>query len=100
MRLLAEGHTFDEIAEIRGRQTSTVVSMVADLVERGTLEFQSGWVDHPKKLRIEEACMRLGVERLRTLKDALPPEITFDEIRLVAARLRRQQSQAPAPKDR
>jgi len=100
MRLLAKGHTFDEIAKIRGRQASTVVSMVADLVERGKLEFQSGWVDHPKKVKIEEACMRLGVERLRTLKDALPPEFTFDEIRLVAARLRWQQSQAPAPKDR
>ena len=100
MRLLAKGHTFDEIAKIRGRQASTVISMVADLVERGKLEFQSGWVDHPRRVMIEEACIRLGVERLRTLKDALPPEITFDEIRLVAARLRRQQSQAPAPKDR
>ena len=77
-----------------------MISMVADLVERGKLEFQSGWVDHPRRVMIEEACIRLGVERLRTLKDALPPEITFDEIRLVAARLRRQQSQAPAPKDR
>ena len=100
MRLLAKGHTFDEIATIRGRRASTVISMVADLIERGKVEFQSGWIDHPRKVMIEEACIRLGVERLRTLKDALPPEITFDEIRLVTARLRRQQSEAPAPKER
>jgi hypothetical protein len=30
------------------------------------------------------------LERLKTLKDALPPEITYDEIRLVVARARRE----------
>jgi len=99
-RLLSEGRTFGEIAEIRGRQISTVVAMVADLVQRGDIEFQPGWVEGEKRAEIEEACARLGVERLRTLKDALPPEITFDDIRLVVARLRRQQNPTPALGDR
>ena len=46
---------------------------------------------------IEAACTRAGLDqldRLRPLKDALPPEVTYDEIRLVVARLRREQSQA------
>ena len=42
MRLLAEGRTFQEIANIRGRQVSTVIGTVADLVERGELQFQPG----------------------------------------------------------
>jgi ATP-dependent DNA helicase RecQ len=100
MRLLAEGRTLAEIARIRGRQLATVVAMVADLVQQGECKFQPGWVGHEKHLKIEEACARLGVGRLRTLKDALPPEITFEEIRLVVARLRRQQNEAPAPGDR
>ncbi len=100
MRLLSEGHSFDEIARIRGRRVSTVVSMVADLVQCGKLEFQSKWISHPKLASVEEACMRLGPERLRPLKDALPPEITFDEIRLVTARLRWQQRHPPARRDR
>jgi ATP-dependent DNA helicase RecQ len=103
VRLLGEGRTFQEIAHVRGRQLSTVVAMVADLVERGELDFQVGWVGQDTRSRIEEACARLGFQRLRPLKDALPPEVTFDEIRLVAARLRRQ-SQVPgrlaAPEDR
>ena len=37
---------------------------------------------------IEAACRRLGVERLRPLKDALPKEVTFDEIRLVISSMR------------
>lgn len=91
MRLLAEGRTFDEIAKIRGRQLATVVGQVADLVEQGDLKFQLGWVEYEKQVSIEAACARLGLERLKPLKEALPPEITFEEIRLVVARLRRQQ---------
>ena len=93
IRLLAEGHTFEEIAAIRGRQRSRVISMVVDLVERGELEFQPAWVDSEKQASIEAACARLGFERLTPLKNALPPEITFEEIRLVVARLRRQRKQ-------
>ena len=89
MRLLAEGRTFDEIAAIRGRLRSTIVSMVSDLVERGEVQFQPGWVDQEKQKKIEEVCGRLGLERLGPIKEALPPEFAYEHIRLVVARLRR-----------
>jgi ATP-dependent DNA helicase RecQ len=101
IRLLNEGRTFAEIAAIRGRQIATVVATAADLVEQGQLDFNASWVGHKEQRKIEEACARLGFKRLRTLKDALPSEITFDDIRLVVARLRRQQDgQAPASKEK
>jgi ATP-dependent DNA helicase RecQ len=90
LRLLGAGHSFEDIAKIRGRQLSTVVNAVANLVERGDLEFEPGWIDRNKQAVIEAACARLGVNGLKPLKDALPPEITYDEIRLVVARLRRE----------
>ena len=49
MQLLAQGRTLDEVAVIRGRQRSTIVSMVSDLVERGEVKFQPGWVDQEKQ---------------------------------------------------
>jgi ATP-dependent DNA helicase RecQ len=91
LSLLAAGKSFEEIAQIRGRQVATVVNAVANLVESGLLEFQPAWIDPTRQSVIEAACGKLGLERLRPLKDALPPEITFDEIRLVVARLRREQ---------
>jgi len=91
LRLLAEGRTFEEIAKIRGRQLASVVSLVADLVEKDKLEFQSGWVESDKQRSIESACARLGIQWLKPLKEALPPEISFEEIRLIVARLRQQQ---------
>jgi ATP-dependent DNA helicase RecQ len=90
MRLLGTGHSFEDIAKIRGRQLSTVVNAVANLVERGDLEFEAGWIDRNKLAVIEAACARIGVNGLKPLKDALPPEVTYDEIRLVVARVRRE----------
>jgi ATP-dependent DNA helicase RecQ len=90
MRLLTAGHSFEDIAKIRGRQMSTVVNAVANLVERGDLEFQPAWIDRNKQAVIEAACGKLGINGLKPLKDALPPEITYDEIRLVVARVRRE----------
>ncbi len=94
LQLLNEGKSFTEIAAIRGRQVSTVLNAVAGLVESGEVEFSSAWIERNKLAVIEAACARVGLDqldRLRPLKDALPPEITYDEIRLVVARLRREQ---------
>jgi ATP-dependent DNA helicase RecQ len=95
IRFLAEGRTLLEIAALRGRQLGSVVSLVTDLVEKGELEFQAAWVDKDRQAIIAAACARIGMERLKPLKDVLPPEITFEEIRLVVARLRREQQHAP-----
>jgi ATP-dependent DNA helicase RecQ len=95
LQLLAAGKSFEEIAQIRGRQIATVVNAVAGLVEKGEVEFRPEWIDRNKLAVIGAACASLGLERLerlKTLKDALPPEITYDEIRLVVARMRREGS--------
>jgi ATP-dependent DNA helicase RecQ len=99
LQLLAEGKSFEEIAQIRGRQMGTVVNAVAGLVEKGEIEFDPAWIDRNKLAVIEAACTNLGLqrlERLKTLKDVLPPEITYDEIRLVVARFRREGSKKSA----
>jgi len=95
MQLLAEGRTFEEIAKARGRQLSSVVSLVVGLLEKRELEFQPSWIDAEKQAQIEEVCTRLGTERLKPLKDALPPEISYEEIKLVTARLRLAQANQP-----
>jgi ATP-dependent DNA helicase RecQ len=87
--LIEEGKTLDEIAEIRGRRRSTIVSMVSDLVERGLLEFQNSWVEEDRQRKIEAATANLGLETFTPIKNVLPDDFTYDEIRLVVANLRR-----------
>jgi len=95
LQLLRQGRTLEEIAKARERQLGTVVSAVTMLVEAGDVEFDPAWIDRNKLAVIETACDRIElekIERLRTLKDMLPPEITYDEIRLVLAKMRREQA--------
>jgi ATP-dependent DNA helicase RecQ len=92
LRLLKQGRTPEEIAQIRGRQLSTVVSMVAAMVERGEVGFEPGWIHGDHQQQIEQACRRLGLERLKLLKEALPEPVTYDEIKLVVAQLRQQEA--------
>ena len=94
LRLLAEGRTFEDIAKTRSRQLTTVVNAVATLVESGQLEFDPSWIDATRQSIIAAACGQVGMEKLKNLKDSLPPEITYDEIRLVVARLRRESFQS------
>jgi ATP-dependent DNA helicase RecQ len=90
LRLLQEGRSFDEIAKIRERQLTTVINAVACLVESGDIPFDETWVDAERRTKIEVACAKHGIQWLKPLKEALPGEITFDDIRLVVARLRRE----------
>src|SRR4029077_324104 len=81
--LIEEGKTLDEIAVIRGRRRSTIVTTVSDLVERGLLQFQDSWVEEDRQKQIEAAAANLGLEKFTPIKEALPPDFTYDEIRLV-----------------
>jgi ATP-dependent DNA helicase RecQ len=88
LKLVAKGKTLEEIAQIRGRQLRSVVELVASMVEVGELAFSPNWISGNNYSQIENACTQHGTERLRSIKDALPSEITFDEIKLVVAQLR------------
>jgi ATP-dependent DNA helicase RecQ len=88
LRLLNEGRSFEEIGRIRARQVSTVVCTVANLIETGQVKLDPNWISPDAQPLIEAACLKQGVERLKDIKDAVPPYVSFDDIRLVVAHLR------------
>jgi ATP-dependent DNA helicase RecQ len=94
LELLEQGHTFEEIARIRGRKTASVVALVADLLERGEVKFQQQWMPESRHQHIRDAGARVGLEWMKPIKEALSEEITFDEIRLVLAEMRREKKLA------
>jgi ATP-dependent DNA helicase RecQ len=88
LRLLNEGHSFGEIGRIRARQVSTIVCTVANLIESGQVKLDAKWISPDAQPLIEAACLKQGVERLKDIKEAVPPYVSFDDIRLVVAHLR------------
>jgi uncharacterized protein YpbB len=85
---LNEGHGFEEIARMRARQVSTIVCTVANLIETGQVKLNPKWISPDAQPLIEAACLTQGIERLRDIKEALPPYVSFEDIRLVVAHLR------------
>jgi ATP-dependent DNA helicase RecQ len=85
LALLAEGRTLAQIAQARGRRLEAVVSTVALLVEQGRVPFREDWIPAARLRQIDEAIARLGGDRFKPLRDALPVEIPSEEIRLVLA---------------
>jgi ATP-dependent DNA helicase RecQ len=94
LRLLKDGRTFAEIAEIRSRKVSSVVDMVVKLMEDGDVKFDAKWLSAERYTQVAAAVQEFGKERLKPVKDALPEEITYEEIRLVATHLRQQRQEA------
>ena len=94
--LLRQGHTFEQIAQIRGRRTRRVVELVAELVERGDTEFRPEWMAPDRFEEIAEVCSQLGLDRLKPIKEALSAEVSYEEIKLVVASLRHRAAAVPS----
>ena len=88
LRLLNEGKTLEEIARVRAREISTVIATVAGLVEAGRVEVNPAWISPGSGPLIEAACRLKGMESLREIKDAVPPFVSYNDIRLVVAGLK------------
>jgi ATP-dependent DNA helicase RecQ len=89
LELLQQGNTFEEIAQRRGRKVSTVVALISGLIESGETEFKEQWMEPEHYRLIRETSLRLGMDLLKPIKDSLPEEISYDEVRLVVSHLRR-----------
>jgi ATP-dependent DNA helicase RecQ len=89
MRLLQAGKSLEQIARVRRVQVSSVCDMAGKLVEYGCVEYSPVWMDEDKQEMIEQACKKAGLRRLKPIKELLPEDIGYGEIRLVVARLRR-----------
>lgn len=97
LELLQEGRTFEEIAQIRGRKVSSVLDLVVKLMDEGEVSFDPKWLSAERYQQIAAAVRQFGKERLKPVKEALPEEISYEEIRLVAADLRLNQKSARTP---
>jgi ATP-dependent DNA helicase RecQ len=89
LRLLQAGRSLEEIAQARNRTTGTIADTVARLLESDQAELPPGFIAEEKYRAIADACERLGLDRVRPIKDSLPPEFTFEEIRIVMGDLKR-----------
>jgi ATP-dependent DNA helicase RecQ len=95
--LYAEGLTIEEICARRGLTEMTVEKHLADCILEGRAFDVSRHVPAAERALVEEAAARLGTERLKPLRDALPRHINYRMIRFVVADLQRAAGLGPSP---
>jgi len=96
-RLFRQGKSFDEIAKIRGFTRGTVITHICQVIGtepevQGTFNIELAVTKERQEI-INGGIDKVGLERLTPIKQVLPEEITFDEIRFIVA-IRRGQEKA------
>ncbi|MCA1567840.1 MAG: RecQ family ATP-dependent DNA helicase [Acidobacteria bacterium] len=93
------GMTIEEISEQRGIAEMTVEKHLADCILEGRPFDISRHVNAQDRALIEAAVNRLGGERLKPLRDALPRHVSYRMIRFVVADMQRASAVATAATD-
>lgn len=79
-----EGLSLEEIAKKRNFTVETIIRHLEKCEERGKTVDWSRFIDDPtKEERILKAIGEMGLERLRPIKEILPEEISYEDIRII-----------------
>ena len=73
-----------EIAEKRNFSTNTIIEHLSKCVEKGQMVDWSRFIDDSEKEeKIMKVINEVGLEKLKPIKDLLPEDISYEEIKLV-----------------
>jgi ATP-dependent DNA helicase RecQ len=88
LELYKQGNTIEEIAEIRQFSPMTIEAHLSYFVSTGEL-LVDNFVSAEKQRKIEEAIEKYGVLSLKVLKDNLPFNYSYTEIKMVVAHFKK-----------
>ncbi len=83
--LYQEGHSLEEIAARRQLARSTIFIHLVEALQQGFSLDLAPLISPEKQLQIKQVIEEVGGSRLTPIKEKLPPEFTYDDIRLVIA---------------
>jgi hypothetical protein len=86
-KLFKEGKSIEEIAKERNFAVTTIEGHIASFVANGEIDINK-IVSEERQLLIKEVVKKLGNESFKTLKENLPADISYGEIRMVMAAIK------------
>ena len=89
LELAAQGRPIAEIARERGLAASTIAGHLERLILDGRIDDVSPWLDASTLRRITDAAAGEQIGALGPLRESLGDDVTFDQLRLARAWLRR-----------
>jgi uncharacterized protein YpbB len=91
-KLYEQGLSVEDIARQRGMTEMTIEKHLADCIVANREIEIARFVTEDDYLLVAAEVARIGAERLRPLRDALPPHVTYRIIRFVVADLERRKT--------
>lgn len=92
LALFQKGMSVEEIASARNFSVGTIISHLCKQAETGSPCDLSRIVNQTRQEAIDHIIDQLGVEKLKPIKEALPEDFSYDEIRCVVAMRRSNQA--------
>ncbi len=86
-QLWRQGKTLFEIADARGLTRSTITGHLLQLMAEGRQIDISRIIPAERRKMIETAIAKAGNERLKPIKELLPDDVSYEDIRLVVGEL-------------
>lgn len=90
--LLKDGHSIEEIAELRGYTTNTIVNHICKAIEN---EMEIGYnqlVSADAEAEVRSAVEKVGNEFLKPIKEAVDESISYDAIKFVLAKMKSEEN--------
>ncbi len=84
-------HHLENLMQMRQLAKSTIVTHLVEAIQQGIDLNIVPLVSLEKQATIQKVIVEVGAERLNPIKEKLPADFTYDEIRLVAAFFRRKE---------
>lgn len=92
LRLFNEGMSVEEIAIKKGLTTGTIINHLEVAIQQGHPVDINRLVSKERQDKIGEAIEKLGLQKLKPIKEYLHEDYTYDEIRLVCITTKKQQT--------
>lgn len=97
LQLFLKGYSIFEISQMRNLSKNTLIAHLVEQIQLGKDLDITPLVSLEKQKVINQIIVALGVKKLTPIKEALPKEISYEEISLVAAFHRRMSTAFEAP---
>jgi len=86
--LFNKGMSLEKVAQARGLAPSTIINHLSFIIERGLPLEIDKLVKPVKQKKIMEAAKKVGAEKLKPIKEELGDDYSYDEIRVMVAKIR------------
>ncbi|WKY48163.1 DNA helicase RecQ [Eubacteriaceae bacterium ES3] len=81
--LFKEGRSIPEIAKERGYTETTILGHLCRCADEGECVDWSGLVENAREVKVLDIIKEVGLDGLKSIKEALPADFSYDEIKVV-----------------